>query len=78
MVASLLLALVRVPVLQYALVVSDDVLAEAQAYWWLRCGLVPCQLLNMSLSGILQVWGGGGIGAGGGGGGFSEVRGRLG
>lgn len=28
---------------------------EAAAYWWLRAGLAPIALLNMSMSGILQV-----------------------
>ena len=28
---------------------------EASAYWWLRAALAPLTLLNMALSGILQV-----------------------
>ncbi len=36
-------------------VVSVQVQREAAAYWWLRAGLAPIALLNMSLSGILQV-----------------------
>ena len=28
---------------------------EAAAYWWLRAALAPLTLLNMALSGILQV-----------------------
>ena len=32
-----------------------QVRAEASAYWWLRAALAPLTLLNMALSGILQV-----------------------
>lgn len=54
-VASLLLLLLKVPVSRHLLDLSDDVLREADAYWWLRCCLVPLLLFNMALSGILQV-----------------------
>ena len=32
-----------------------EVLYHLSYYWWLRCALVPLTLLNMSLSGIMQV-----------------------
>ncbi len=34
---------------------QPEVLYHLSYYWWLRCALVPLTLLNMSLSGILQV-----------------------
>lgn len=54
-VASLLLAFAKAPVFGFVLELQPDVLLQAQSYWWLRCALVPVLLLNMSISGILQV-----------------------
>ena len=34
---------------------QPDVLHEATPYWWIRVGITPLVLLNMTLSGILQV-----------------------
>lgn len=51
--ACILSALIH-PVSVDILKLTDEVQKEAEWYWWLRVGLVPILLLNMSLSGILQ------------------------
>jgi len=53
-VASCMLAMLIHPVSVDILKLSEEVQKEAELYWWLRVGLVPILLLNMSLSGILQ------------------------
>jgi hypothetical protein len=53
--AAAVLAAIKGPVTSYVLELSEDVLHEVAGYWWLRTGLVPVLLFNMSVSGILQV-----------------------
>jgi hypothetical protein len=54
-VAALTLAAVRRTVMVDVLALSSEVKAEAVPYWWLRVAAVPLLLLNMAMSGILQV-----------------------
>ena len=54
-VASVLLASLKVPLSYYLLELRGEVLAEASAYYNLRTVLVPVLLFNMSINGILQV-----------------------
>ena len=35
---------------------QPDVLHEATPYWWIRVAITPLVLLNMTISGILQVY----------------------
>ncbi|BDA46390.1 probable protein DETOXIFICATION 45, chloroplastic at C-terminar half [Coccomyxa sp. Obi] len=53
LVAFTVLAGLQRPITAF-LNLSPEVQQEAAAYWWLRAGLAPIALLNMSLSGILQ------------------------
>lgn len=54
-IAAFTLAAVRRTVMVDVLALSSEVKAEAVPYWWLRVAAVPLLLLNMAMSGILQV-----------------------
>jgi Na+-driven multidrug efflux pump len=54
-ILSVILNAARGPVCVGLLRLGSEVMSEAEGYWKLRIAMVPVVLLNMALSGILQV-----------------------